>query len=291
LIGRDGRNRPSLFPFGTTTGRNAHRRSPYNAHAGVRGFIIAPEGSFVDYSHWRSQEVGVGAAVFRDRVLRDDYVGGDIYHSVARMLGWTTDPDPQRWKREHDGQRGKAKIIQLGVGYGMTAGSLSIHLKRHPLVGEAVLDIYARRYHRFWRGREAAYEKALEERRIVGADGWTLKISHSPNERTLYNFLCQAGGAYQMREATIRMCAASIVPVMSAHDAFLLEETDPRKFDEAEDIMRAVGRETCRFKIDASRDQFLKPGEHYCDKREETQEVWKIIMDVLTEIGALKKAA
>ena len=30
-IGRDGRNRPSLFPFGTATGRNAHRGSIYNA--------------------------------------------------------------------------------------------------------------------------------------------------------------------------------------------------------------------------------------------------------------------
>jgi len=27
-IGRDGRNRPSLFPFGTATGRNAHAKSP-----------------------------------------------------------------------------------------------------------------------------------------------------------------------------------------------------------------------------------------------------------------------
>jgi hypothetical protein len=31
-IGRDSRNRPSLFPFGTATGRNAHRRSLFNAH-------------------------------------------------------------------------------------------------------------------------------------------------------------------------------------------------------------------------------------------------------------------
>jgi hypothetical protein len=30
-IGRDGRNRPSLFPFGTATGRNAHSKSLYNA--------------------------------------------------------------------------------------------------------------------------------------------------------------------------------------------------------------------------------------------------------------------
>ena len=41
-IGPDGRNRPSLFPFGTATGRNAHAKSPYNAHAGVRSFMLFP---------------------------------------------------------------------------------------------------------------------------------------------------------------------------------------------------------------------------------------------------------
>src|SRR5262249_40388038 len=38
-IGQDGRNRPKLFPFGTATGRNAHRGSLFNAHAGLRGFM------------------------------------------------------------------------------------------------------------------------------------------------------------------------------------------------------------------------------------------------------------
>ena len=43
-IGADGRNRPSLFPFGTATGRNAHTKSPYNAHAGMRSFMVFPPG-------------------------------------------------------------------------------------------------------------------------------------------------------------------------------------------------------------------------------------------------------
>ena len=43
-IGRDGRNRPSLFPFCTATGRNAHRSSLYNAHAGVRSFMVLSRG-------------------------------------------------------------------------------------------------------------------------------------------------------------------------------------------------------------------------------------------------------
>ncbi len=41
-IGPDGRNRPSLFPFCTATGRNAHAKSLFNAHAGMRGFITFP---------------------------------------------------------------------------------------------------------------------------------------------------------------------------------------------------------------------------------------------------------
>src|SRR5262249_19455985 len=48
-IGKDGRNRPSLFPFGTVTGRNAHARSPYNAHAGMRSFMQFPAGSIGFY--------------------------------------------------------------------------------------------------------------------------------------------------------------------------------------------------------------------------------------------------
>ena len=46
-IGRDGRNRPSIFPFGTATGRNAHSKSLFNAHAGMRSFMVAPPARFL----------------------------------------------------------------------------------------------------------------------------------------------------------------------------------------------------------------------------------------------------
>src|SRR5262249_22185482 len=56
-IGPDGRNRPSLFPFGTATGRNAHAKSPFNAHAGMRSFMLFDPGVTGFYLDWRSQEV------------------------------------------------------------------------------------------------------------------------------------------------------------------------------------------------------------------------------------------
>ena len=65
-IGPDGRNRPSLFPFCTATGRNAHAKSLFNAHAGMRGFMLFPPDKIVVYLDWRTQEVGVAAALSGD---------------------------------------------------------------------------------------------------------------------------------------------------------------------------------------------------------------------------------
>jgi hypothetical protein len=117
-IGKDGRNRPSLFPFGTATGRNAHARSPYNAHAAVRSFMVFPPGTIGFYLDWRSQEVGVAAAYSGDQTLINDYAAGDVYHALARLCGLTDDPDPIRWKRQNRSQRDRMKPLQLGINYG-----------------------------------------------------------------------------------------------------------------------------------------------------------------------------
>ena len=61
-IGRDGRNRPSLFPFGTATGRNAQAKSLFNAHASMRSFMKFPPDKIGLYLDWRTQEVGIAAA-------------------------------------------------------------------------------------------------------------------------------------------------------------------------------------------------------------------------------------
>jgi hypothetical protein len=118
-IGPDGRNRPSLFPFGTATGRNAHAKSPYNAHAGMRSFMLFDPDVTGFYLDFRSQEVAVAAARFDDPMLREEYQSGDVYHALAKMCGLTDDPDPVRWKANNPTQRDRMKPIQLGINYGM----------------------------------------------------------------------------------------------------------------------------------------------------------------------------
>lgn len=287
-IGRDGRNRPSLFPFGTFTGRNAHRRSPYNAHAGLRGFMAFPRGKIGAYFDWRTQEVGVAAALSSDAALIADYASGDIYHALARLCGLTDDPDPLHWKKSDPAMRARMKPLQLGINYGMGVPSLARGLDRHPLIASEVIERHKRRYPGFWQWRADTAQTAMLRRRMESVFGWPLHISTSPNPRTLFNFPMQSGGADMLRLATMRLCAAGIVPVMLIHDGILLEETELEKIELAKEIMRAAGRDICNgLEIGVDVDQLLRDGARYSDKRPMAQQMWLTIMTALRTVKAI----
>jgi len=287
-IGKDGRNRPSLFPFGTATGRNAHTKSPYNAHAGMRGFMLFPQGAIGAYIDYRTQEVGVAAAESGDRALIDDYAGGDIYHALARLCGLTNDPDPVHWKKTDPALRNRMKPLQLGINYGMGVPSLARGLDRHPLIASEIIERHKRRYPRFWQWRTNMVQTAMLERKIESVFGWPLYLSTSPNQRTLYNFPMQSGGAEMLRLATVRLCEAGIVPIMLIHDGILFEETEREKIEQAKGIMLAAGRDVCDgFEIGVDVDQMLENGARYRDKRPMAQQMWTTVMDALQAINAV----
>jgi hypothetical protein len=289
-IGRDGRNRPSLFPFGTATGRNAHARSPYNCHAGLRGFIRFPVDAIGGYLDFRTQEVGVAAAESGDAALMRDYQSGDVYHALARMCGLTADPDPLRWKRAHPDMRQRMKPLQLAISYGMGVPSLARGLDRHPLIASEIIETHKRTYPRFWEWRAARVQEAMLTRRIESAFGWLLRITTSPNPRTLFNFPMQSGGAEMQRLATWRLCEAGIIPCMLIHDGILFEETDRERIEQAKGIMRQAGRDTCGgFEIGVDVDQMLIGGVRYSDKRQAAKDMWSTIMGALQNVGALPR--
>ena len=225
-IGADGRNRPSLFPFGTATGRNAHSKSLYNAHASMRSFMVFPPDTIGVYLDWRTQEVGIAAALSGDEGLMHDYQTGDVYYALAKLCGLTNDPDQKRWKRENPDVRQRMKSLQLAVNYGMGVPSLAKGLDRHPLIASTIIERHRQTYSRFWQWRADMVQTAMLERRIESVFGWPLHIATSPNRRTLYNFPCQAGGAEMLRLAAWRLCEAGITPNMLIHDGLLLEVRD-----------------------------------------------------------------
>jgi hypothetical protein len=124
-IGSDKRNRPSLFPFGAATGRNRHSKSLFNAHAGMRSFMVFPPDKIGAYIDWRTQEIGLAADLSGDPALIDAYLSGDIYHALARMCGLTDDENAVSWGKQNPAVRQQMKKIQLGINYGMGVASLA----------------------------------------------------------------------------------------------------------------------------------------------------------------------
>jgi DNA polymerase I len=287
-IGPDGRNRPSLFPFGTATGRNAHSKSLYNAHASVRSFMMFPQDKIGAYLDWRTQEVGVAATMSGDQALIEAYRGGDVYHALARLCGLTKEPDPKRWKREHKTERDRMKALQLGINYGMGVPSLARGLNRHPLIASGIIERHRREYPRYWEWRD---DQAMSAKLYRGAEsifGWPLRITTSPNVRTLYNFPMQSGGAEMLRLAAWRLYEAGIRTCMLIHDGILLELNSTEELEHAKQIMVAAGYDVCPgLRIDAEPDQILTNGARYRDGRPVAKAMWATMMRTLQEIGAL----
>jgi hypothetical protein len=287
-IGPDGRNRPSLFPFGTATGRNAHRKSIYNVHAGMRSFMVFPPDKIGVYLDWRTQEVGVAAALSRDQALLRDYLGGDVYHALARLCGLTDDPDPVRWKKANPETRQRMKALQLGINYGMGVPSLARGLDRHPLIASTVIERHKRTYPTFWRWRSNVVQQAMLDRRVESVLGWPLRISTSPNQRTLFNFPMQSGGSDMLRLAACRLCDAGLVPSMLVHDGILLELDNAEQIEIAKEIMRSAGRDICDgLEIGVDVDQRLVGGARYRDKRPVAVKMWDTVMATLEAIKAI----
>lgn len=291
-IGRDGRNRPSLFPFGTATGRNAHCRSLYNAHAAMRSFMVFAPDRIGVYLDWRTQEVAVAAARSNDSALLKAYREGDVYYSFARDSGLTDDPDREHWAKHDQPMRQRMKVLQLGINYGMGVPSLAKGLNRHPLIASNLIEQHRRIYAPFWQWRDEQVQIAMLERGMESLSGWPLHITTSPNKRTLYNFPMQSGGADMLRFATWELCEAGIVPCMLIHDGILLEMENREQIAHAIEIMRKAGAAVCNgLEVGVDIDQQLEGGARYRDKRPIAQKMWDTIMRVLESIKAIPRSA
>lgn len=92
-VGRDGRNRCLLSPFGARTGRNtpSNAKFIFGPSAWLRSLIKPPPGHGLAYIDWSSQEVGIAAALSGDPLLMDGYRSGDPYlaSAMASRIAWT----------------------------------------------------------------------------------------------------------------------------------------------------------------------------------------------------------
>ena len=256
----------------------------------MRSFMVFPTDRIGVYLDWRTQEIAVAAALSNDTALKEAYCDGDVYHALALICGLTDDVDRKRWKEANPSMRSRMKALQLGINYGMGVPSLAKGLDRHPLVASAIIERHQQAYPRFWQWRADMVQMAMLERRIESVFGWPLRITTSPNQRTLYNFPMQSGGAEMLRLAAWRLWEAGIVPCMLVHDGILIEARNREEIAHTMEIMRKAGRDVCDgLEVGVDIDQLLEHGARYQDKRPVAKQMWGTIMRALQEVGALPK--
>ncbi len=238
-VGRDGRNRCLLSPFGSKTGRNQPSNVKYIFGPAVwyRGLIKPKEGMGVAYIDWSQQEFGIGAALSRDQVMMDAYSSGDPYLAFAKQAGVIP---ADATKHSHPNEREQFKACTLAVQYGMGAESLAVRIGQSKWQASNLLELHRKTYQKFWKWSDAAVLDAMAHSQIHTTLGWPLFVTADASQRSLRNFPMQANGAEMLRIACIFATEAGISVCGPIHDALLIEaslEELPQKIAETQQAM------------------------------------------------------
>jgi DNA polymerase I-like protein with 3'-5' exonuclease and polymerase domains len=220
-VGRDGRNRTTLWAFGARTGRNAPSSTEYIFGPAVwlRGLIKPPPGCAVAYIDWSQQEFGIAAALSGDTAMQAAYMSGDPYLAFAKQAGAIP---PDATVRTHGPQRELFKTCVLGTQYGMGEKSLALRISGVPIVARDLLRAYRNTYRKFWNWSEAALDTAMLKGSLHTVFGWRVHIGTTVNPRSLRNFPMQANGAEMLRLACCLATERGIEVCAPVHDAVLI---------------------------------------------------------------------
>jgi DNA polymerase family A len=221
-VGADGFSRCPLLPFWTQTGRNQPSGKDKiflpALPAWLHGEIKPPPGWGCAQLDWDGEEIGLMAAFSGDPTMIEDYLSGDPHLRFGKRAGLLpTDAT----KQSHREIRDKiCKPVTLGQNYGMTAYGIAAKTGKSLLWAR---DVHARHrlvyptFHR-WLGDVVAQAKF--DGVIYSSFGWPRAVIGSTTNRSLMNYLAQAGGADMMQIAAIAATEAGIHVCAPIHDAF-----------------------------------------------------------------------
>ena len=231
-IGRDGRNRTLLGPFGTKTGRNAPSNSKFifGPAKCLRFLISPPPGTALVHRDFSQQEVRIAAVKSGDQALLAACEDGDIYLGIARRLGFSPEGRP--------GLRNLFKTVVLGIQYGMGAKSLAQRANIPIYEAGEILARLKAAFRVFDRYCANVADHAGLDLRLSTPFGWTVRCPPGTNPRIIRNWPIQATGAAILHAAVILAERRGLRIVAPIHDAFLAEGPA----SEAADVSIALDR-------------------------------------------------
>jgi DNA polymerase-1 len=225
-IGVDGRNRVSLKPFMTITGRCAPSTTEYiwGVAKWLRWLITPSPGMALCYLDFAAEEFLVAAILSGDDRMLAAYLSGDPYMATGIALGLA----PRGATAiSHPHVRALCKVLLLGLSYGMTAYGLARRAGLALVVAEDVLRRHRQVFERFWEWLDEWLASSRITRSVETALGWRMRVSGRSNHRSLLNWPMQSTASDILRVLTIAAVEAGVPVCALIHDAALIEAPAP----------------------------------------------------------------
>jgi len=231
-IGADGRNRASVCPFRTVTGRNSPRarESVLNRPRWVRHLIAPTHGRAVIGFDIEAAETAIAADMSGDpELLRIYNSGADQYVEFAIASGAL----PPGRKRDPDNTeveviRDLYKVAALAIQYGVAAQTLAVNLGIPYWQADRIIANHRRTYATYWAWAEAQIAQAYADGFISTQFGWTMAVDKYTPRNRLLNFPQQATCAELLRLTCILAEERGMGHMLCAphHDALYVECQD-----------------------------------------------------------------
>jgi DNA polymerase-1 len=215
----------------------------------IRGCFVAEEGDVLVSCDYNQVELRVLAHVAGDETLREIFASGEDVHSAtaAGIIG--ADPDAIT-----PGERSKAKMVNYGIAYGLSAFGLADRLGIDVKEAGRYIDRYFERFEGVKRFIDATIEQATDEgnvktlmgrRRLIPELRSRNRQTRMLGERLAVNTVIQGTAADIIKLAMIR-CHATLSDsdlksrlVLQIHDELLFEGPEA----EAEEVGEIARRE------------------------------------------------
>lgn len=286
-LGPDGRNRVSLNPFGTKTGRNAPRAwgNLLLQSKVFRPLIRPPPGRAMCSLDWSAQELRIAAYRSGDLELQRVANLPDPYIGLAASVGLAK-PDDTR--KTNPKGRAAGKIIQLAMMYGIGAHTFGLKTGKSKTASVAFLADVRARFSVFFSWSDAIVARAMLGRQLTSPLGWALRFrkgtSTKSPARTARNYVMQSVAADMMRLVVIRATEEGLCVCSVLHDGFFVEAEED-EIDAAASRMHTIMDEVSKMVIgvvipvDVA--TFVWPNCYEPD--DDDAEVYRTIMQMLEE--------
>lgn len=223
-VGRDGRNRFAVMPFGSLSGRNQSKSRQFLMLKSkwVRRLLKPGPGKALIQLDIVAAEAALAAA------LSNDAKGIEIYNSGAdqylEFANFTNAVPPDATEASLRVIRALYKTALLGINYGMGYRNLAVRLKVHEYEAEKIIADHRRMFATYWAWADAQVARAKRDGYIETMYGWPYEIPSGKSPNTVLNFPQQATCAELLRLVCMLMVEVGLGPYMCAplHDAVYL---------------------------------------------------------------------